>query len=616
MKRGEEARKSLPADRGEIKDAGIQALMDPAALESRLRVARAQRAQVLAARGKTDSRTVRSGAARRPPATSDVPAESTAPLHPVSIRPRPDTGPDRHSEVRGPYPDWRDGDGRDWPAFAIADIFQPLDIQARGAEDAPAPEQDMPRPASAAVGPRRAARSRPARDDVRSDTGAAAPASRARWPIVGATLLAGVALGVGATYAILPVSEAPPVEIAGDATAPDTGPDVGQASGVAEASGPAVAPDVATSADTDGRDTAYRPASLPGSLAPRAAAPVAPLGPRTSAPATEDAGVAPPSVLAAPAGLEPPQSPVGTEMAVSRPAVAVPNVEVLAAALPRRPALPQVALRSAVSSDPPEAAPLPPFSASLATPPAAPAAPRIGSVPGWTAPSPPAAGASAGPGLVPVAAAWEGSGPFPDMAALKPARPTVAEIASGAGVAADPPSPAPTAAPSSSAPAAAPSPAPAAAPSSSAPAAADSVLAIIHYPPNARDAAEVAAGALGVSGVGEVDQRPVNMTISRSNVRYYHAEDREVAQDVTAIVSLALGEEAVTRDFTDFTPRPSDSLVEIWIAGDAPDSVAAAPATANRPSPQRSAASRNAAIAAERERLIRSIEERLRQRLR
>ena len=66
--------------------------------------------------------------------------------------------------------------------------------------------------------------------------------------------------------------------------------------------------------------------------------------------------------------------------------------------------------------------------------------------------------------------------------------------------------------------------------------------------------------ALEQSGA-EPDPRRVNLTISTSNVRYYHAADASAA----TIIADGIG--AQLRDFTNFEPSPPEGLVEIWMAG-------------------------------------------------
>ncbi|MBT8412863.1 MAG: hypothetical protein KJO30_00925 [Boseongicola sp.] len=59
-----------------------------------------------------------------------------------------------------------------------------------------------------------------------------------------------------------------------------------------------------------------------------------------------------------------------------------------------------------------------------------------------------------------------------------------------------------------------------------------------------------------------VDQtRRANVSISRTNIRYFHAQDAEAA----TILASGLG--GVARDFTDFTPPPNPGVIEIWIQG-------------------------------------------------
>jgi hypothetical protein len=94
--------------------------------------------------------------------------------------------------------------------------------------------------------------------------------------------------------------------------------------------------------------------------------------------------------------------------------------------------------------------------------------------------------------------------------------------------------------------------------------------------------------------------REVGFSIRSPNVRYYHEEDRRAAIEVADLLTSALGDDAEARDFTDYEPSPERGLIEIWIDGSAPVA--------------RTVSRANAAEAA-RERLTRSIEARLRERL-
>ena len=111
---------------------------------------------------------------------------------------------------------------------------------------------------------------------------------------------------------------------------------------------------------------------------------------------------------------------------------------------------------------------------------------------------------------------------------------------------------------------------------------------IIHFPASAEAEALAARAALVGLGVAEVETVPVRFAIGASNVRYYHAEDRDGAGRVAeAIAGSLAGGEPATRDFTDFRPPPLAGRVEIWIAG-APRAVApraARPAAPPAPPP-------------------------------
>jgi hypothetical protein len=85
------------------------------------------------------------------------------------------------------------------------------------------------------------------------------------------------------------------------------------------------------------------------------------------------------------------------------------------------------------------------------------------------------------------------------------------------------------------------------------------VLLVPAFVPQTRaeDAIDTAA-ALGIP----VDQtRRANLSISQTNIRYFHAEDAEAA----TILASGLG--GVARDFTNFTPPPNPGVIEIWIEG-------------------------------------------------
>ena len=84
---------------------------------------------------------------------------------------------------------------------------------------------------------------------------------------------------------------------------------------------------------------------------------------------------------------------------------------------------------------------------------------------------------------------------------------------------------------------------------------------LLNAPRTVSDASLAAViDALAQSGAQPSPQR-VNLTISASNVRFYHPDDAEAA------AAIADGIGASLRDFTDFDPRPPAGLVEIWLAG-------------------------------------------------
>lgn len=99
---------------------------------------------------------------------------------------------------------------------------------------------------------------------------------------------------------------------------------------------------------------------------------------------------------------------------------------------------------------------------------------------------------------------------------------------------------------------------------------------VLHVPTgvaaSARDALIEAARSAGFA----VDlTRPASVTISRTNVRFYHSEDAEAARALAAAIG------ARARDFTSFRPLPPLGIVEIWMAGSAGRGQASRPAGAN-----------------------------------
>lgn len=66
---------------------------------------------------------------------------------------------------------------------------------------------------------------------------------------------------------------------------------------------------------------------------------------------------------------------------------------------------------------------------------------------------------------------------------------------------------------------------------------------------------------LRAGGFGDAELRPTDLTISRSNVRYFSPADAAAAKAVATALNADL------RDFTSFSPRPPAGTLEIWLAG-------------------------------------------------
>jgi hypothetical protein len=137
---------------------------------------------------------------------------------------------------------------------------------------------------------------------------------------------------------------------------------------------------------------------------------------------------------------------------------------------------------------------------------------------------------------------------------------------------------------------------------------------VLHYPSSAGEAAGGAADRITGLGLGAPTLTPVGFSISQTNVRFYHAADRESATRIAAALEGAGAGPVQARDFTDFRPSPPAGLVEVWLSGEPatqptaqppappPPAVAARPAQPQavtpRPSIAERAAEREAAQAA------------------
>ena len=103
---------------------------------------------------------------------------------------------------------------------------------------------------------------------------------------------------------------------------------------------------------------------------------------------------------------------------------------------------------------------------------------------------------------------------------------------------------------------------------------------VMHAPRSVTETglAEAAEAVSAATGFG-VETRPlVEFSISSSNVRYFHPEDRESASVVANALSARL------RDFTDFEPAPPEGTIEVWLSG-ASDGSQPAPAVAQQSRP-------------------------------
>ncbi len=77
----------------------------------------------------------------------------------------------------------------------------------------------------------------------------------------------------------------------------------------------------------------------------------------------------------------------------------------------------------------------------------------------------------------------------------------------------------------------------------------------------AKDRLEAIMGALRSTGYPLEKPRRVGFTVSRTNLRYFHPEDRQAAE----LLAAAVG--GKVRDFTNFRPSPKPGTIEIWLKG-------------------------------------------------
>ncbi len=115
---------------------------------------------------------------------------------------------------------------------------------------------------------------------------------------------------------------------------------------------------------------------------------------------------------------------------------------------------------------------------------------------------------------------------------------------------------------------------------------------VVHYPPDGADLATAAMALIADASPAEVEGSTVNLAISQTNVRYYHPEDAQAADEILLALGQLGATDAVSRDFTDFRPQPLSGVIEVWIAG------SPQPAAAVRRAPAPPSAARQAEQAA------------------
>ena len=88
---------------------------------------------------------------------------------------------------------------------------------------------------------------------------------------------------------------------------------------------------------------------------------------------------------------------------------------------------------------------------------------------------------------------------------------------------------------------------------------------VVHY----KDAEEAAADLVEVLqtlGFAQSELRRVPHRIENRNVRFFHEQNRRIAEDVSDILR-AMGSRSEVRDFTHLAPSPSFGTIEVWLNG-------------------------------------------------
>lgn len=88
---------------------------------------------------------------------------------------------------------------------------------------------------------------------------------------------------------------------------------------------------------------------------------------------------------------------------------------------------------------------------------------------------------------------------------------------------------------------------------------------VVHYK-DAEKAAVDLVEVLQTLGFARSELRRVPHRIENSNVRFFHEQNRRVAEDVSDILR-AMGSRSEVRDFTHHAPVPSVGTIEVWLNG-------------------------------------------------
>lgn len=137
----------------------------------------------------------------------------------------------------------------------------------------------------------------------------------------------------------------------------------------------------------------------------------------------------------------------------------------------------------------------------------------------------------------------------------------------------------------------------------------------VHFPQSSRSTATAAVDTLRSAGAGEAESMAVGFSIGSSNVRYYHAADRDAAMAVVEILSSSMPDAPELRDFTDYRPQPNPGVIEAWLAGDSPRAPVTTPRSADVSSAPQAASPTGEAEAEAVERILmqRTVERMLRE---